>query len=148
MTRIGRGVSPHPDTTQESGIIPDIRSLHGAIAKHPDREQSPEELLFRKIRGLIRAVRHGFYLETIDSFTLKDKGWRISLETETDGNQVLFGYFDNEPGQIPTTIQATYSLTHRSDTHVTYNGPDGAYEGDAAFVPIVKTIKPHFTRIS
>jgi len=149
MTRIARGVSPHPDTTGESGIIPAIRSPHSARVKRLDMGLPPEELLYRKVGGLIRAVRHGFYLDTIGSFVLEDEGWRIAVKTEEDdAQQTLFGRFDNEPGQIPTTIQATYSLTHHSDTHVTYNGPDGVYEKEAAFIPIAKTIKPHFTRVS
>lgn len=147
MTNISRGRSPHPDTTGEMGTIPDIRSPRAGI-RRPDIGRDPKELLAGKIRGLIRSVKHGFYLDTMSSFTLKDEGWRISLEKEADGNQVLFGYFDNEPGQIPTTISATYSPTHLVDTHVTYNGPDGAFDSDDAFEPIVKTIKPHFTRVS
>jgi len=148
MTRIARGISLHPDTTGETGIIPNIRSPRADI-KRPDRGQSLEALFHRNLRGLFRAIRHGFYLDTINNITLENPGWRIAIKKETaDESQELLGRFDNEPGQIPTTVHAVYSPNHPSDDSLTYTDPDPekSREGNAALALTVRAIKPYFTR--
>jgi len=140
LTNISRGISPDPEDT---GTIGDLRSPQRAI-RRPEVSRSSEELLYIKVRGLIKAVKRG-PLAPCDSFDLNGKGWRIALKIEDDGNQQLFGRFDNESDQMPTTIQATYLPTSLTDACANYNGPDGKYDGNDAIKPIVKALRPYIS---